>query len=175
MAREDRAMTREITQINLSRALKLKNRLVHRLSRLDTLITTQNSTPEDGQEYDVRELYRTRGRVVELLIELKMAISVANQTVQKRIFELAECKSLIAMLGRIDSKNGLSVEGYAGVRVTYVAQMRKPEVDREVKRIEQEIDRLQDELDRFNYKTLITIDRAMLEDDEPGPSVLCEE
>jgi hypothetical protein len=167
-------MAQETAQINLSRALKLKNRLVHRLSQLDVLITTYNSTPEDNQEYDVRELYRKRTELVGLLVELKTAINAANQPVQKWIFELAECKSLIAMLNKINTKNGPTLEGYTGVRVTYVAQMRKSEVDREVKRVEQEIDRLQDELDRFNYKTLITIDRLMLTDEEPGPSALFE-
>jgi hypothetical protein len=168
-------MSAQTTQINLSRALKLKNRLVHRLSQLDTLIRTYNSTPEGNQEYDVRELYKSRTNLMRLLVELKTAINAANQPMQKRIFELAECKSLIAMLTKIETKNGLIVEGFSTVRVTYTAQLRKSEVDREVKRVEQEIDRLQDELDRFNYKTLITIDRSMLDDEEPVPSVLFED
>jgi hypothetical protein len=168
-------MPKDTSQINLSRALKLKNRLVHRLSQLDTLITSYNSTPEDNQEYDVRDLYKGRTDLAKLLVELKTAINTANQPVQKQIFELAECKSLIAMLNKVSTKNGPSLEGFSAVRVLYVAQLRKPEVDREVKRVEQEIDRLQDELDRFNYKTLITIDRSMLADELPGPSLLFEE
>lgn len=167
-------MPGELSQINLSRALKLKNRVVHRLSQLDTLIITYNSTPEDNQEYDVRELYRARADLARLLVELKTAINAANQPVQKLIFELAECKSLIAMLNKVNTKNGPNLEGYSGVRVNYVAQLRKAEVDREVKRVEQEIDRLQDELDRFNYRTMIAIDRSAFADEDPGPSVLYE-
>lgn len=171
---ERTAMPGELSQINLSRALKLKNRVVHRLSQLDTLIITYNSTPEDNQEYDVRELYRARADLARLLVELKTAINAANQPVQKLIFELAECKSLIAMLNKVNTKNGPNLEGYSGVRVNYVAQLRKAEVDREVKRVEQEIDRLQDELDRFNYRTMIAIDRSAFADEDPGPSVLYE-
>ncbi|MEW4571492.1 hypothetical protein AB1L88_26760 [Tautonia sp. JC769] len=163
-----------MTQINLSRALKLKNRVVHRLSQLDTLIITYNSTQEDNQEYDTRELYKARTHLAGFLVELKTAINAANQPVQKVIFELAECKSLIAMLNKVDTKHGPHLEGFSSVRINYVAQLRKAELDREVKRVEREIDRLQDELDRFNYKTLITIDRSAFADEEPGPSALFE-
>ncbi len=167
-------MPEDASQINLSRALKLKNRVVHRLSQLDSLITTYNSTQEDNQEYDTRELYKTRTSVAAFLTELKTAINLANQPIQKVIFELAECKALIAMLNKINTKNGSNLEGYPAVHVTYVAQIRKSEIDREVKRIEQEIDRLQDELDRFNYKTLIAIDRSAFQDEEPSTTPLYE-
>lgn len=167
-------MSKEMDQISLSRALKLKNRVVHRLSQLDTLIVTYNSTPEDNQEYDARDLYKARTALTAFLVELKTAINAANQPIQKFIFELAELKSLIVMLNKVDTKHGPTLEGYSGARITYVAQMRKREVDREIKRVEQEIDRLQDELDRFNYKTLINIDRSAFTDEEPGTNVSYE-
>ena len=159
----------ETTQINLSRALKLKNRVVHRVSQLDTLITNYNSTIEGSEEYDVRRLYKARVVMAERLVKLKIAINSANQAVQGQIFELAECKALIGMLGRVNTKHGPSIEGYSGARTNYVAQFRKPDVDREVRRVEREIDRLQDELDRFNHNTLITVDASLLADSELPP------
>jgi hypothetical protein len=159
----------ETTQINLSRALKLKNRVVHRVSQLDTLITTYNSTVEGGEEYDVRQLYRARVVLAEQLVRLKTAINSANQPIQGPIFELAECKALIGMLGRVTTKHGPTVEGYSGVKTNYIAQFRKPDVDREVRRVEREIDRLQDELDRFNHNTLITVDASLLADSDLPP------
>lgn len=69
----------ESTQISLSRALKLKNRVVHRLSQLDTQITTYNSVIEDNQEYEVRQLYKARLVLAEQLVRLKKAINAANQ------------------------------------------------------------------------------------------------
>jgi hypothetical protein len=165
-------MAAETTDINLSRALKLKNRIVHRLGQLDTLINTYNSTTEEGQEYDVRKVYKARVILASDLVRLKVAINAANQPVQHLIFELAECKSLIAMLGRIDTKHGPTAEGYSGVRVNYVAQMRKPDVDREVRRVEREIDRIQDELDRFNFRTTIPVPTAWLADSEPSPDAI---
>jgi predicted nucleic acid-binding Zn-ribbon protein len=157
----------ELTQINLSRALKLKNRVVHRLSQLDTQITTYNSVIEDNQEYDVRQLYKARMVLAEQLVKLKVAINAANQPVQGLFFELAECKAQVAMLGKVNTKHGPSVEGFTGARTNYVAQFRKPDIDREVRRVEQEIDRLQDELDQFNHRTMIAVDVSLLAESEP--------
>lgn len=157
----------DTTQINLSRALKLKNRVVHRLSQLDSQITGGNSALEGNHEYDVRALYKERMQLAEQLVRLKAALSATNQPIQALIFELAECKALVAMLGRIDTKHGTAVEGFSGAKATYVAQLRKPEVDREVRRAEQEIDRLQDELDRFNHRTLVTVDTSLLAGSDP--------
>ena len=157
----------ETTQINLSRALKLKNRVVHRMSQLDTHIAAYNSVVEDCQEYNVRQLYDERTALVERLVELKVALNAANQPIQKWIFAMAECKALVAMLGKVNTRHGPSVEGYSGVKTNYVAEFRKPEVDREVRRVEKEIDRLQDELDRFNHRTMIAVDASLLADDDP--------
>ncbi|QJW93774.1 hypothetical protein [Frigoriglobus tundricola] len=159
----------EPTQINLSRALKLKNRVVHRLSQFDTQIATYNSVIEDNQEYDVRQLYKARMVLAEQLVKLKVAINAANQPIQGLIFELAECKALVAMLGKVNTRHGPSVEGFSGARTNYVAQFRKPDIDTEVRRVEKEIDRLQDELDRFNHRTLIAVDASLLAEPDPPP------
>ncbi|MBX9624913.1 MAG: hypothetical protein K2X82_13995 [Gemmataceae bacterium] len=160
------------TTINLSRALKLKNRVVHRLAQLDGLIAAHNSEVEGNHEYDVRRLYRDRLALAEQLVGLKAAINAANQPVQRVIFELAECKALVAMLGRVNTRHGAVVEGFSGAKTLYAAQFRKPDIDREVRRVEAEIDRLQDELDRFNHRTTISVDAALLADADPpdGPA-----
>jgi hypothetical protein len=108
--------------------------------------------------------------LAEQLVRLKVAINATNQPVQHLIFELAECKALLAMLGKVDTKHGPSAEGYSATIINYVAQLRKPDIDREVRRIEQEIDRIQDELDRFNHRTMITVAASLLADGEP-PSI----
>lgn len=144
--------------------MKLKNRLVHQLSEIDSQISANNSTVEGNSDYDVRILYRQRLVAAERLVQLKVQISQANQGVQKEIFELAECKALIAMLRRVNTRHGSVVEGYSGTCVTYHAQFRKPEIDREIRRVEQEMDRLQDMLDQFNHRTTIILDASYLAD-----------
>ena len=104
--------------------------------------------------------------LAEKLVQLKVAISSTNRPIQGLIFESAECKSLVAMLGRIDTKHGSTAEGYAGTRTNYVAQFRKQGIDREVRRIEKEIDRIQVELDRFNHSTLVAVDASLLAESE---------
>ena len=96
----------ETTQVNLCRALKLKNRIASRLSRLDQKIIEHNSSIKDYSEYDVRSLYASRMRLAEQLVQLKVDISTANQPIQKQIFEVAECKSLCHTLTRINTRHG---------------------------------------------------------------------
>ena len=152
----------EEASINLSRALKLKNRVVHRLAQLDSLIAGENSNLDENQQYDIRKLYQDRLVLAEQLVQLKTALTVANRPIQQLIFELAECKALVAMLGRVNTRHGVSFEGMSGVKAMYVAQFRKPDIDREVRRVEREIDRIQDELDQFNHRTQIGVDAALL-------------
>jgi hypothetical protein len=159
-------MPSDVTPISLARALKVKNRVTNRLAQLDALIQTHNSAIEGNQEYDTRQLFKSRVVLAAALVRLKVNINTANQPVQNLIYELAECKALIASLKKINTKHGVVVESYSGARVTYAAQFRQADVDREVRRAEQEIDRLQEELDRFNQRTLIAVDKALLEDRE---------
>ena len=154
-------MSNETIRVPLSRALKIKNRMAQRLGELDELMVNYNSLPLGQMEYDVRQLLRERLELSMHLVELKTAISQANQPVQKTIFEMAECKALVAMLRRVSTKHGPVVEGYQSTRIDYAAQMRKTDIDREVRRVEKEIDRLQDILDRFNYQTAIAIDQKL--------------
>src|SRR5262249_28078630 len=94
--------------------------------------------------------------------DLKTAITQANVPVQSTIYSLAELKSLIALLQGLNTKHGGFVEGYAGTTVQYVAQLRRGEVNDEVRRLEAEIDRLQDRLDTFNHTTRIAVSSATL-------------
>lgn len=152
----------DTTQVNLCRALKLKNRLASRLSRLDQLIVSHNSSIKDYSEYDVRELYKSRMLLAEQLVQLKVDISSANQPVQKNIFEVAECKALCHMLNRVNTKHGPQTSGFEAIQ-EYAAQFRKADIDKQIRKVEKEIDRLQDELDQFNFNTRITIPRTMLD------------
>jgi hypothetical protein len=153
----------EPIHVPLSRALKLKNRMVQRLAELDELIVTYNSLPLGQMEYDVRVLLRERLELAMQVVELKSAISQINQPLQKTIFEMAECKALVAMLKRVSTRHGPVIEGYQSTRIDYAAQLRKTDIDREVRRVEKEIDRLQDILDRFNYQTSIAVEKRLLE------------
>jgi hypothetical protein len=159
----------ERTEISLARALKLKNRLAGRLARIDADFQNYNSVPAGTDRPDLKALYAERYRLVALLIELKVALNAANQPMQRTIFELAEAKSLVALLSKVSTKHGRIVEGYQGIEVDYVAEYRKGDIDREVRRLEVVIDRLQEQLDAFNHRTTISIDAALLREIEATP------
>jgi hypothetical protein len=156
------------TEINLARALKVKNRLAGRLTRLDADLQTYNTLQEGAERPDVKALYAERAVLVRHLIDLKTAINAANAPVQRTIYELAECKALIAVLGKLNTTHGKIVEGYHGKEIQYIAHIRKEEVNREVHRLEREVDRLQDQLDTFNHRTTITVDSALLDGETPA-------
>jgi len=159
----------EQVEITLARALKLKNRLAGRLAKLDRDFENYNSLPAGTDRPDLKGLYAERNQLVAQLIELKVALNAANHPVQRTIFELGEAKSLVALLSKTSTKHGKVVEGYQGTEVDYVAQFRKGDIDREVRRLEVVIDRLQEQLDAFNYRTVIGIDAALLREIEATP------
>lgn len=150
--------------ITLAKALKLKNRLAGRVTKLTLDIQTYNSVQDGAETVDVRARFAERAAVVARLADVKDAISRANQPIQKAIFELAEKKAEVALLAALNTKHGVYKEGYpTGGDVTYVAQLRKADVDGLVAKLEAEIDRLQDRLDGFNHTTVIEVDRAAFE------------
>jgi len=159
----------ERVEITLARALKLKNRLAGRLAKLDSDFENYNSLPAGTDRPDLKVLYAERNTLVARLIELKVALNVANQPMQRTIFELGEAKSLVALLTKTSTKHGKVVEGYHGTEIEYTAQFRKGDVDREVRRLEVVIDRLQEQLDAFNHRTLIGIDADLLREIEATP------
>ncbi len=159
----------ERVEITLARALKLKNRLAGRLAKLDSDFETYNSLPAGTDGPNITALYAERNELVARLIELKLALNLANQPMQRTIFELGEAKSLVALLSKTSTKHGKVVESYHGSEVEYVAQFRKRDIDLEVRRLETVIDRLQEELDRFNHRTPIGIDGALLTAIETTP------
>jgi hypothetical protein len=164
-------MASERTEISLAKALKLKNRLAGRLAKLDGDLENYNSVPAGSDQPDIKSIYAERSKMIAHLVELKVAINAANQPIQRTIFQLGELKSLVALLTKMSTKHGTIVESYHGAEIQYVAQFRKVDVDREVRRLEVEIDRIQDQLDTFNHNTLIGIDAALLSQIEATPPV----
>lgn len=158
--------TQEMVQINLCRALKLKNRLASRLSRLDQLLVQHNSSVKDHSEYDAKRLYSQRMILSEKLVGLKLEISKANMQVQQQIYEIAECKALCRTLNEVNTSHGPHSVGYGEPVQYFEAQFRKPDIQKEIRKVEREIDRIQDELDSYNYTTKISIPEDWIKQSE---------
>jgi hypothetical protein len=143
--------------MTVAQALKHKNRLAQQISRLNEDIKASNSIVVDGVadlKDSVQEALVRRDSMVNELIAVKVAISVATEPVRRRIYELSELKAKIALLRGMSTKAGAVVDRYSrGESVTYMAQLKKFEVDDMVGVLEAEIDAIQEELDKFNHTT----------------------
>ncbi len=150
----------EMTTINLAKALKLKNRLAGRITKLTQTIQAYNSTQEKAEQIDVRAAYGERADLVQRLTDLKAAVAKANVPIQRDIFLLAELKAEVTLLAGLNTKHGTVIEGYpASGPIAYLAQFRKGDVDAMTTELEGRIDALQDRLDTFNANTTVAVER----------------
>jgi hypothetical protein len=153
-----------MAQITLAKALKVKNRLAGRLAKVQADIQAFNSVPEgQADQVNVPELLRTREELVEALVGLKTAISDANREVQRDIYLLAEKKATAQFLAGVPTRHGAQPAVYPNTtEVSYVAALKKADVDARVTGLETEIDQLQDRLDQFNHVHRVVVDDGTL-------------
>ena len=148
--------------LTLSKALSVKNRLAGRLSQARANIEAYNSVLAGQKEglvqatVDVRAEYARFRKLQDGLIALKAAIQRANLPIYEDVLQLGELKSLVQLLGSLNTKHG-SEPGYVGVEFRYVAELKKPEVLEMVRKLEAEIDAIQDKLNQFNASTRVEI------------------
>jgi hypothetical protein len=154
-----------LQEITLAKALKLKNRLAGRLAKIQEDIHTYNSVPEgQADQVNVPARMKTREELVGALVGLKTAINEANREVQRDIYDLAEKKATAQFLAGVYTRHGPQPPVYPSTtEVSYVAALKKADVDVLVARLEKEIDQLQDRLDQFNHVHKIEVDGRILE------------
>ena len=151
--------------ITLAKALKVKNRLAGRLAKVQADIQAYNSVPQ-GQagQVNVPALMQTREELVGALVGLKSAINEANREAQRDIYLLAEKKATAQFLAGVNTRHGPQPAVYPNTtEVSYVAALKKADVDTLVVGLETEIDQLQDRLDQFNHVHKIEVDGRILE------------
>jgi len=151
-------------QISLSKVLKLKNRLAGRLLRVQNDISANNSVLlEQRDQIDVAKMCKEREAIVEYLIELKTKISFANNNIQERLIRIGEYKSQLSWLASLSTRDGIERHSYQNTELTWVAYIKKNDVDEQTKRLEALIDQMQDEIDQFNYTEKIEVPQGMLD------------
>ena len=154
-----------MAQITLAKALKVKNRLAGRLAKVQADIQAFNSVPAgQADQVNVPALMQTREELVGALVGLKAAINEANREAQRDIYDLAEKKAAAQFLAGVNTRHGPQPAVYPNTtEVSYVAALKKADVDGLVARLEKEIDRLQDKLDQFNHARKVEVDGRTLE------------
>lgn len=142
--------------MNLSQALKAKKKILKEISELQSKIKDNNSVMEGSPVYyKTRDLMETLNEKIGELTKLKISIQTANIPILGKMYEMAELKSHVQFLRRIDTKEGKRLERFQEKIIEYVSEYKIDEIDRMVKEAEEKIDSLQEEIDQFNHSTHI--------------------
>ena len=142
--------------MNIKQALKRKNKLVGLMKEQLMRAYSYNSITVGGERsYSAREALDNWNKLSEELIDLKSRLQRANLEVYPKIFLLAELKSRVAALNRLDCRSGKQdPPRYSDEMVpTRVAEIGIVERDEMIKRLESRIEELQEELDQYNAST----------------------
>ena len=154
-----------LREVTLGKALKVKNRLTGRLAKVQADIQAYNSVPEgQADQVNVPVLMQAREELVGALVSLKTATNDANREAQQDIYDLAEKKATAQFLAGLNTRHGPQPAVYPNTtEVSYVAALKKADVDALVAGLEKEIDQLQDRLDQFNHTRKVEVDGRLLE------------
>lgn len=144
--------------MNLSKALKEKNKLAGEYQKLLRKFQSSNCTIEGStKKYDAKELLLEVIQMRDNLINLKTSIHKASEPIRNSIFALSELKTFLSTLESIDTRNGVEISSnYNGKFETkYTSDINQEEMDNIVKGVKTEIELIQDEIDVFNATTKI--------------------
>jgi hypothetical protein len=144
--------------MNLAQALKLKNRLAGELVRKQQVLERENARRNDSVSKVDRETIWDE--VIELsdrLGELKSRITQANVAIYPSLERMAELKSRIALIERLNKREGEEVNlfGRDNEKMTYTwdSFINQERADDEIAQIQEEINSLQDIVDVYNATT----------------------
>jgi hypothetical protein len=144
--------------MNIKQALKEKNKLVKRIGENTKLMQDFNSIEVGNQRpYSTTELKNQLIKDRSELANLKAKIHVANTPVLEEIFYMAELKSMIQSLKKMDCTEGKSNRDRYRMESELVltSEMSLVERNETISELEKMIEDIQDRLDVFNSNTEI--------------------
>ena len=151
-------------QMKLSRALRYQKRVKETLRKLESDIHADNSKVEgEGRDTDIRLALKQRTAWINHLLELKLATQQASTEIRRDILQLAEAKSEIAFLQRLNVTKGTVRARFRDEQSTkYDAVIGKNERDTMVSALQDQIDALQTKIDNFNTSTMVEVSEPEL-------------
>ena len=144
--------------MNIKQALKLKNKLIKEIGENTKLIQQYNSVEVgNSRPYSTEALYNKISNDTKELSKLKAKIHKANVPVLEDIFYMAEMKSTIQALKKMDCTEGKSNKDRYRMESELVMTSEISLVERNemIKDMENQIEEIQDRLDVFNATTEI--------------------
>ena len=144
--------------MNIKQALKEKNKLAKKITDLMDRTNKNNSMDEGAvRSYDPKESLEQALQMVDVLVNLKTKMHMANAEVYDKIFRMSEYKSLVKYLKTLNCSQGTIVTSRYGDSTARQMTTVITEVERDalVEKYETLIDTLQTELDTHNATTHI--------------------
>jgi hypothetical protein len=144
--------------MNIKQALKEKNKLVKRIGENTKLMQDFNSIEVGNQRpYSTTELKNQLIKDRSELANLKAKIHLANTPVLEEIFYMAELKSMIQSLKKMDCTEGKSNRDRYRMESELVltSEMSLVQRNETISELEKMIEDIQDRLDVFNSNTVI--------------------
>jgi hypothetical protein len=141
--------------MNITKALKQKNKLVKEINELSQQIAQNNSYNIERvpihNSYNDLMLLESK---INDLVELKRKIQVANNPIVGKIYKIAELKGLVQRLKYINTKDG-RFRVSENVYDEFQASINEVIKEKRIKKYEEEIENLQEEIESFNAITNI--------------------
>ena len=154
-------------QVTLAKTLKLRKRLVEKITRTGEAIKRSNCILVGGTRdvTDILGALAERKRLVAFLVKLKSALSQANQPIQETIFRMAELKAEITFLREISTARGKHIVGEYMNRAVqeYEAILGQSDIDKMTWALQLQVDDLQEQLDQFNHAHTVDVQDDLLE------------
>ncbi len=146
--------------MNISKALKVKNRLVGEVNRLKDIIRRENSRRDDNtSKIDVSLVVEELRQASVKLASIKASIQKANSGIFNDLALLEESKSTLNWLKTLPTREGEEVSfiGRDQEKLVHLwtAHYNQERLDKEVKKFEDLISSLQDTIDDYNAKTAV--------------------
>jgi hypothetical protein len=142
--------------MKISKALKLKNKMVSEYADLVNKMVASNSSDEKSKKnYNSKELFNQALLAQTEIIALKTAIHEASAPIRWKIFRIGELKSFVSKFNNMSTAEGIvKNRGYsATTEDVYVVDFTELEKVSLIKGIQAEIESIQEELDSFNATT----------------------
>jgi hypothetical protein len=145
--------------MNLSQALKNKNRLAGEIVRLQGILQRENARRSDSVSTVNRE--ETWDKILKISDELgtlKAKIAEANVKIYSKLERMAELKGRIAFLQSLPIRSGPELVYLGGEqRQTYNwdSFISREKVDEFITDLQLTINNIQDEVDSYNAQTII--------------------
>lgn len=144
--------------MNIKQALKLKNKLIKTIGENTKLIQQYNAVEVgNSRPYSTEVLFNQISNDTKELSKLKAKIHRANSPMLEDIFHMAELKSTIQALKKMDCTEGKSNKDRYRMESELVMTSEISLVERNemIKDMENQIEEIQDRLDVFNATTEI--------------------